>query len=331
MRLIGVSMVSNEADMIEAFVRHNLGFLDALAVLDHMSIDRTPEILRSLAQEGLPLAVLRDNERAFKQGERQTWLARRYLVEWQADFCFALDADELIACESRTALENALAALPAGGHGLVPLRNYFGIGDATQTNPVARLTRRMRVERKQPRKVVLGRAFADDPANQVSFGNHAAIRVEAGRVTPLPHQPLDGLTLAHFPLRSPEQLAKKALLGWLSWRLTQPERFMPDPRADGAPSEHWRRMFDLLAAGGSPSDDTLMRDAIVAYAGGERREPVADDELIEDPLPCRYEMRYTRPSADTALALLARWTEQLVSEMNARSGENAPRGTATRG
>ena len=31
MRLFGVAMVRNEADVIEAFVRHNLGVLDGLA------------------------------------------------------------------------------------------------------------------------------------------------------------------------------------------------------------------------------------------------------------------------------------------------------------
>jgi len=331
MKLIGVSMVSNEADMVEAFVRHNLGVLDALVVLDHMSIDRTPDILRALAQEGLALAVLRDNERAFRQGERQTLLARRYLAEWQADFCFALDADELIACESRADLERALAALPADSHGLVPLRNYFGVGDATQANPVARLTRRMRVERKPTRKVVLRREFADDPANQVSFGNHAAIRVDAGRVTPLVHNPLEGVALAHFPVRSPEQIAKKALLGWLSWRLTQPERYMPDPLADTAPNAHWRRMFGQLAAGGDPADPAIMRDAIAAYAAGENREPVADAELVEEPLGCAYELRYTQPRLDTPLALLARWADQLVTEVNATSRGSAPPGAARRG
>ena len=31
---LGIAMVKNEADVIEAFVRHNLGFMDALAIVD---------------------------------------------------------------------------------------------------------------------------------------------------------------------------------------------------------------------------------------------------------------------------------------------------------
>ena len=39
MRLIGATTVRNGADIVEAFVRHNLTLLDALAVFDHGSFD----------------------------------------------------------------------------------------------------------------------------------------------------------------------------------------------------------------------------------------------------------------------------------------------------
>jgi hypothetical protein len=41
MRVVGITMVKNEADIIEAFVRHNLRFLDALVVVEHASADGT--------------------------------------------------------------------------------------------------------------------------------------------------------------------------------------------------------------------------------------------------------------------------------------------------
>ena len=48
MKLYGVAMVRNEADIIEAFVRHNLTVLDGLVVVDHSSDDGTSEILSAL-------------------------------------------------------------------------------------------------------------------------------------------------------------------------------------------------------------------------------------------------------------------------------------------
>ena len=38
-------MVRNEADILEAFVRHNLTVLDRMLVVDHGSMDGTAEML----------------------------------------------------------------------------------------------------------------------------------------------------------------------------------------------------------------------------------------------------------------------------------------------
>src|SRR5690349_11051897 len=101
-------MVRNEADVIEAFVRHNLAFLDALVVVDHGSFDGTSDVLAKLRDEGLPLRVAHDADPAYRQAQTMTRLAREALGEG-ADFVFALDADEFLKLESRTALEQALA------------------------------------------------------------------------------------------------------------------------------------------------------------------------------------------------------------------------------
>ena len=314
MKIIGVSMVSNEADVIEAFVRHNLRLLDALVVLDHGSIDATPGILTSLAQEReVALVVLSDADRAFRQGERITMLARRYLQELDAAWCFALDADEFIACASRAALEAALARVPDGVHGLVSLRNYVVTGaDDREPHVLRRVTRRLREERSAQRKVVIRRGFETLPAGQVSYGNHAALQVLEGRAVPLPHVPLEGVTLAHFPVRSPEQVAQKALLGWLGTRLTRPERFARPGQT--TPASHWKALFERITRG-EAVDGSFVREAVAAYVGG----PVEDADLVEDALPDPVPLRYAGPAQVVPLAGLAAWYDRLVGEVAARS------------
>jgi hypothetical protein len=51
MRLVGATIVRDAADIIEAFVRHNLTVLDGLAIVDHGSVDGTSEILGALVAE----------------------------------------------------------------------------------------------------------------------------------------------------------------------------------------------------------------------------------------------------------------------------------------
>lgn len=312
-RVIGTCMVSNEADIIEPFVRHNLSLLDGLVVLDHASVDSTFEILGALAREGLPLIVLQDRDPAFHQGGRQTYMARKYLPELQADFSFALDADELIRVPDRRALDAALARVPAGSCAVVRMQNYFGAALDVAGDPPRSLTRRLRHERAPAHKVVLSRAFLEDPAAQVALGNHAAVSVASGHVRPLPHVLLEGVLLAHFPVRSAEQVAKKAVLGWLAHRLTRPERFVDSTRGH-VPASHWRDLFAQLASGQRPIDESLRAEAIALYAGGGR---VEDRELVEDPLPVAYELRHSAGASLSPLAMLATWTDRLVSEMNA--------------
>ena len=50
-KLVGLSMVRNESDVIETFIRHNLTLLDELHIDDHKSSDNTREILTHLKQE----------------------------------------------------------------------------------------------------------------------------------------------------------------------------------------------------------------------------------------------------------------------------------------
>lgn len=327
MRLIAVSMANNEADIVEAFVRHNLSYLDAMVVLDHCSGDATPQILRNLAAEGLPLTVLQDSDRAYQQSQRTTWLAKRFTRELGADFCFPLDADEFLKAPSRAALEAALAALPAGACGLMPIQNYVG-GDpaSTEVNPVRRLTRRMREERGVSRKVVLPGAVAAEESTQISMGNHAALRVRDRALQPLPHALLPGVSLAHFPVRSPEQVAKKALVGWLAYRLTNPERFAQQAGSGARPVSHWQDLFEGLVAG-QPVDAALLAKALAVYVGpgaGGAAQPVSPAELVDDPLPTRAELRYAGLASPSPLAALGAWTQSLIADLNA--GKLTPRG-----
>jgi hypothetical protein len=80
MKLHGVMMVRNEADIIEASVRHNLATLDRLLVVDHGSFDGTSEILRQLCAELPAVSVVADPSIEFSQSARITHLARQLLA-----------------------------------------------------------------------------------------------------------------------------------------------------------------------------------------------------------------------------------------------------------
>ncbi|MFO1281920.1 MAG: glycosyltransferase family 2 protein [Burkholderiales bacterium] len=148
MILWGVSMMRNEEDIVEAFVRHNLAILDGLLVVDHNSTDATSAILASLCAERLPLVVMRNDSPGYLQAEVTTTAARQVFARTPADFVFPLDADEFLKAPSRGALEAFLASLPPGTHALLDWPTYAPPFDHLHNDTRRRVARLLRAARR---------------------------------------------------------------------------------------------------------------------------------------------------------------------------------------
>src|SRR3954469_1000641 len=141
MRLVAVSIVKNEADIIEAFVRHSLAWVDHHLVFDHDSTDGTREILQALRREGLPLELFTDDALGNLQQARSNQLVRRAATALQADWILPLDADEILSGPGRPEFEKHLAELRPVQRASLPLINYYPTekDDPAEANPVLRL------------------------------------------------------------------------------------------------------------------------------------------------------------------------------------------------
>src|SRR5437867_8560884 len=137
MKLFGATMLRNEADIVESFVRHNLGVLDGLVAVDHGSADGTSEILAALVREGLPLDIRRDESVAYLQSETMTAATRDAFRRHGADFVVALDADEFLKLPSRALLEQVLAGVRPGMHAVMHWQTYVPDFGAAPANVLA--------------------------------------------------------------------------------------------------------------------------------------------------------------------------------------------------
>ena len=317
MRLIGITMVRNEVDVIECFVRHNLGVLDGLAIVDHGSFDGTSEVLAKLKAEGLPLQITYDADPAYRQSERMSMLARRALKSDGADFVFPLDADEFLKLRSRALLEQALAELPADMHATMHWLTYVpdAFGDDGGFGP-GHLWWRLKTERKSLVKTIVGRALLEQPTDVIAMGNHAVLSEMAnaqrhGRLRQ------DIVALAHCPVRSGRQLEGKIIVGYLAKIASGP--------MDRRLARHWRELYDELRQGGT-FDEGRLREIASNYGLPIKNwRPVADIELVEDPVHFTAERRYPSDAVCDPLRLLMRFTEMLVDEERSY----APRGPAS--
>lgn len=250
----GISMVRDEADVIEATVRHMASQVDRLIVADNGSVDGTTEILHALADE-LPLHVVDDPEVGYYQSRKITVLAARAGHEGAA-WVVPFDADEAwYSPHGRIAdvlAEHHLASIAAA-----ELYDHVPTGqDTADGDHLDRITWRRREAAALPKVAV--RPY---PRVNIHQGNHGADF--GGRVDGL-------LVVRHYPYRSTEQFVSKARNGAAAYAATDL------PYSEG---QHWRDYGALLDGGGPEVLHDVFRRHFWVH------DPTARPDLICDPCP----------------------------------------------
>lgn len=263
--LAGLARVKNEADVIEAFVRHHVALLDHLVVVDNASTDGTRQILAALVAEGLPLTVLDDATIAYRQSEVMTYLTRACCVSLGCDRVFLLDADEFLDVRTRGDLDAALAPIPYESHALIPWRTYVptACDDTAEPDVFRRIVRRRIAEPVPMSKVAVSRTILRRPDAIVVQGNHAV----ASCSPDCSSAPLTGVYIAHFPVRSVAQLKLKVLAGWNAY-LAMGYEF-------AGLGYQWRELYERIYSGGTFSHADL------CAAGASYPMPMHLDHLVD--------------------------------------------------
>lgn len=291
-RIAVVSMVRDEADVIESFVRHHAAIADAICIIDHASVDGTSDILAALVDEGLPLTVLRYDGVAQVQSELLTELMAAAFSEG-AGLVLPLDADEFLWPAEGKTLSDVRAMLQELADDKIyawPWVRCCFIHPAEERDrllPARPALRAIAPEVLQ--KIVIGRTAYETTHCRIAQGNHhALIETEAG-VSRLVPQALRGAFLAHFPWRSAEQAAAKAATGWLA-NVAKYSR-------QTTKANHWRQAFERLL-------------------DGKRIEPPADraDSILLPPLGdgAGTMQRYYQPSHESLLRRVLLAAENLA-------------------
>lgn len=311
MRLIGATIVRDAADVIEAFVRHNLSVLDGLAIVDHGSSDGTTEILAALGAEGLPLLVGRNETASFDHRRLMNRLVRRIFKTSDADWVFPLDSDEFIKVGARSRLEGVLAEVPATGHLVLPWLTYVpSFKQEDDTLGTLRGAKRVVDQRHGFAKVAVQRRFLSAKNERIGKGNHTIERFpglgedSAGRLD-LCCSP-NALAIAHVPIRSAPQFITKFASGWLG--------ALASGTVEGEESFHWREAYAHLRTG-RPLDAGQLA-AFAANYGVRKDQWLAtgDIALIDDPFLAPIALTHSSPCMRDPLGLVLTVAERLIAE-----------------
>lgn len=321
MKTLSVSMVKNEGDFIESFIRLNARNVDRFLIVDDSSSDDTLPILAELIKEGfvIQLFSVRDTQLGLEQQQGnilssilQTALSPASGIEF--DFAYLLDADEILLAD-RAHHAAQLSRLGPLQVGQLPWITHVPTADGFESsaNPVQQLFRPKLREEYQYYKAVIPRAAAVGAS--IVPGNHGIVRAAgAGQAGDLASEPLVlDLPLGHFPIRNSEQLITKALIG--SHKLSiKPNRL-------GGEGYHWDWMAQRLRANGFRIDFAELQ-RIAAYYPLVDRADQAMPALGEAYALPDITLRFPRPRT-SALARLDAFLLELCRDYQTQRGKPA--------
>ncbi len=217
-KIVVVSMVKNEADIIESFVRHAFSFADEMILADHMSSDKTPEILKRLQEEGFALTVRKYYRTELAHAEVMNDLLWEAIRARGADFVLPMDADEfLVNTDTAESCRAILERLDPNVLYKLEWRNYEPLHphEGDDTFLLTRPCRRGR-DFASGQKIIVGASLARRKPFRMIQGCHYAYWETAEGHVRVPWTTAPHLHTAHFHWRSEEQYTTKLATSWIN-------------------------------------------------------------------------------------------------------------------
>lgn len=251
MKIISVSWIGNEADIIASFVRYHCQLLDRMILVCRRdpagpSDDGTLATLQSLQREGLPIEVRCRRTALHDQALVLSALLREVQERFDPAWILPLDADEFLVSHNDT-LSEVLASLPQDRVTLLPWRTYVPLLHELDTGRdiLTRIQHRRTSEDPPFTKVLIPALLLRERTARLTVGSHTLL--DGSTNQPFSTERTEQLHLAHFPVRSPQQLRQKVVGGWRCW--------LPHPERREGEAEHWRALaLQMCTADSSPEE-----------------------------------------------------------------------------
>ncbi len=289
MRIVAITRILNEADIVESFIRHAAADVDHHILIDNGSTDGTMEILQALRHEGISLEIYRHAEVVHSEAAQLYSLCHLALIprgvtgaSQAADWVVPLDTDEmldtsLIPGGLRGMLARETASVVAGR-----VREYV---PSAMDNPDELLVPARVTYARHPSdnlKVMMrGELFRRDAS--LLPGGHGVL-LNGEKIEPRLDQ---DLIYAHYGLRSTWQWISKFAIGW--------SRLLAAGSAVAASglAYHYRAPYEaLLQQPQSFFNDPAQFDS-----------RIFEPNLLYGPAPYRGgDLRYTKPFNHAARA-----------------------------
>lgn len=96
MKIVSFTMVNNESEIIESFIRYNYNFIDLMVIIDNGCTDNTINIIYNLINEGYNIIVYDESLEPYNQFELDNKYLNKIIKDFSPDIIIPLDADEFL-------------------------------------------------------------------------------------------------------------------------------------------------------------------------------------------------------------------------------------------
>lgn len=253
-KIAAITMVKDEADIIELFIKINKKHIDHFYIVDHSSTDKTLEILVAMQNAGYPITVLTYGEIQYNQVLVTNSLLKMATESNEYEFIIPLDADEFLYNPNSIDLISVLRSeIGVDNCGLMKWVNYAPLNNNyySSESPLFDLFRKRSSEPTQFYKVIIPNKLAK--IGSTTMGNHQFLingnNTSYSLVTPF---------LQHCPVRSSEQIIAKSIIGSHRFSL----------KTDRKPGEgfHWDNISEIIRNENYTINDECLKKIALQYA-----------------------------------------------------------------
>lgn len=302
MKLVSISTIKNEADIIESFIRYHTKIFDLMIILDNGSTDDTIKILEELMKEELPFVLLHDTDRYFEIHDKYRCLLKKSINEYDADIICPLDADEFISSNDGNP-RKIIEKIPPKSFYTAKWKTFVPTDeDDINERFVPKRIQHVRDESfERLGKIVITKELVNDYDVTFELGNHT-LKIDEKHKSEIKNIRDSGLRIAHYPLRSINHTMAKVLTNY-------PNSLARKVIKKGS-SHHYTIMFNKIKETGSlDMEDVTTYAKNYSLLRNAGREDFADVEIEihKDPLDISFcediEVKYSFTENPLAILL----------------------------
>ena len=308
MKIYTFTTVKDESDIIESFVRYHMNIVDGMVISDNCSNDDTLEILKKLKDEGLNIDILEDDNQYFNQTTRRKELLEYTIENYKPDFVFPLDADEFISSYSNDNPRKIIEKLDRDYLYYYEMINYV-VEPENKDNIELFVPSRLCCKRKNnENEGYVYKCFIPNNIYEkkvdLLIGCHTAKYMNGSDIDSII---LKDLFLAHYPVRTKEQIMNKVITGRLN-------DLSLHSREEGF-GFHQYEILDEIIRFGEISKNTLIK--ISENYGIRNKESI---EIIKnDPIDISFckniEIKYYNPETTNILSNTIKAAETIIGHL----------------